>query len=255
MAALRREPPVDHLGHAQRLEVLGRLAMSVAHELGNVLEVIGANAQVVAESGDPGVREAARDIQEAERTGRELVRQLLAHGRCEPHPPEVLDLVGLTVTTIRFLDRALGRTHRLTLDAHGWTPVRASRTELAQVLTNLVMNARDAMPCGGTVRVHVRNVPRRVAEELGSGVAAEEQVVLEVEDHGVGIPAEVIPRIFQPFFTTKPPGDGTGLGLAMVRDIVTRGGGEIVVASAPGRGSMFRVFLPGASAAGDRRMA
>lgn len=218
--------------------------MCVAHELNNMLEIIGANAELVAESADPAVREAGRDIRAAERLAGELVGHLLAYGRRDERLPEALDLVPRVVATVRFLDRVLGRTHRLEVEAAGCVLVRASRAEVEQVVTNLVMNARDAMPRGGTVHVRVRRVPRRVASELGSDLEVEEQAVLEVEDHGVGIPEEVMKRIFQPFFTTKPPGAGTGLGLAVVQDIVARSSGTMKVESARGCGTRFRTFLP-----------
>jgi two-component system cell cycle sensor histidine kinase/response regulator CckA len=235
----------ERVVHAQRLQAVGSFAMCVAHELGNMLEVIGANALLIAESADPAIRDAARDLQEAERLARELVRQLLAYGRREEHRPEVLDLAVQVADTSRFLDLALGRTHRIAVEAAEDVPVLTSRGAVGQVVVNLVLNARDAMPRGGTVHVRVWRLPRAVAAALGSDLDAAEQAMLEVEDHGVGIPEETVARVFEPFFTTKAA--GTGLGLSVVRDLVARSEGSVQVESTRGRGTRFRVFFPIAS--------
>ncbi len=234
----------EHVLHAQRLQAVGTFTLCVAHELGNMLEVIGANALLIAESADPALREAARDLQQAERLARELVRELLLHGRREEHRPEVLDLALQVEAAARFLDRALGRTHRLAVEATEDVPVLMRPGAVRQVVTNLVLNARDAMPRGGTVHVGVWRLPRAVAAELGSDLTAAEQAMLEVEDHGPGIPAETMARMFEPFFTTKPAGAGAGLGLPVVQELIARSDGSVHVESTHGRGTRFRAFLP-----------
>ncbi len=236
----------ERLAHTQRLETVGRLAGGVAHDFNNLLTVVGGNAGLLAEYPDPEVREMMGEIQEAHRRATALTRQLLAFARKDLRRVEVLDL-GVAVRGMeRLVDRLLGVQHRLALELEGAAPVRADRGQVEQVLLNLASNARDAMPDGGTVTVRCRSVARGEAAELGSSLAAERQVLLEVVDTGTGMAPEVRARLFEPFFTTKPRGQGTGLGLSMVHGIVLQNEGAVQVDSEPGRGTAVRVFLPSA---------
>jgi len=132
----------------------------------------------------------------------------------------------------------------------GAAPVVADRGHVEQVVLNLVSNARDAMPGGGEIHVRVRTVTGDDARAAGSTVAAVRQALLEVADAGVGMTPETVARIFEPFYTTKPRGQGTGLGLSTVHGIVGQNGGCVAVDTAPGRGARFRVFLPLAARSG-----
>ncbi|HVN33530.1 MAG TPA: ATP-binding protein, partial [Thermoanaerobaculaceae bacterium] len=234
----------ERLGHAQRLEMIGQLAGGVAHDFNNLLTAVAGNATLLAEHADPGVRELAEEIQGARRSGSALTQQLLAFARRDVHRSEALDLAEVVSGTSRLLTRLLGEHHLLALDATQATPVLADRAQLEQVLLNLVGNARDAMPDGGTVSVQIRTLDQADAAALGSSLAASRQALLEVADTGTGMSPEVQARIFEPFFTTKPRGRGTGLGLATVHGIAAQSGGQVAVESSPGKGARFRVFLP-----------
>ena len=234
----------ERLGHAQRLETVGQLAGGVAHDFNNLLTVVGGNAAQLSEHGDPEVRQLSREILDAQERGAALTRQLLAFGRREVRQPLRQDLASVVSGISRLLGRLLGEQHRLRLVLEGPAPVFADRGQIEQVTINLVTNARDAMPGGGEVEVAVRRLPLEEARRLGSALDAGSQVLLQVTDVGVGMSGETLRQIFQPFFTTKPRGKGTGLGLATVHGIVIQSGGCTAVDSAPARGTRFRVFLP-----------
>jgi signal transduction histidine kinase/ActR/RegA family two-component response regulator len=234
------------LREAQRIEALGRLAGGVAHDFNNLLTVImGYAALLPRESSDE--REAVEAIELASQRARALTHQLLAFGRRQVLRPEVLELSA----AIRELEPLFGRLiHpqiRVDLelaDAPCFT--RVDRSQLGQVVINLVANARDSMPRGGQLTIATgRDQPR----DWNGGVALPEHGVwLSVRDTGFGIDPAVRTRIFEPFFTTKTAGNGTGLGLATVHGIVTQSGGTVAVESEPGRGTRFLVALPSAEA-------
>ncbi len=245
----------ERLAHTQRMETVGRLAGGVAHDFNNLLTAIGGNAGLLTDYPDPSVREMAADIQEAHRRGATLTRQLLAFARRDVRRPEVLDLAAAVHDMNRLLERVLGEQHRLALHLNSPCRAVADRGQIEQVLLNLVSNARDAMPDGGSVAVTCAELAREPAAALGSPLAAERQVMLAVADNGVGMTREVQARLFEPFFTTKPRGRGTGLGLSIVHGIVLQNEGTIHIESAPGRGTTVRVFFvaceaPDADAAG-----
>lgn len=238
----------ERLGHAQRLETVGQLAGAVAHDFRNVIQAMSSSAALLEEHGDAGVRELAAEIVDAGRHGNALTRQLLSFARRDVRRPETLDLAEVASGMERLLVRVLGPEHPLALDGAGPVPVVADRAQLEQVILNLAANARDAMPGGGTVAIAIRLLDGDAARALGSSLAAPRQAAVEVRDTGVGMSAEVRARIFEPFFSTKPRGEGTGLGLATVHGIAEQSGGHVAVESAPGRGSAFRLFLPAADA-------
>ncbi len=237
----------ERLGHSQRLEMMGQLAGGVAHDFNNLLTAVGGNAAMLSEHPDPLVRELASDIQTAGLHGSALVRQLLAFARREVRRVERVDLAEAISGMSALLRRVLPETHRLATACQGAPVVAADRAQLEQVILNLVTNARDAMPAGGTITLGGRALSSGEAGALGSGLSADGQAMLEVADQGAGISPEVQARMFEPFFTTKPRGKGTGLGLATVHGIVAQSGGDIAVRSVPGQGTRFRVFLPLAS--------
>jgi two-component system cell cycle sensor histidine kinase/response regulator CckA len=245
--ALRRAE--DHLRQAQKLEAVGRLAGGVAHDFNNLLTVIMAQASVAGrESGNPGnVRAAIDGILDAARRAANLTRQLLVFSRQQVVQPRRLDLARAVSDLMPTLGRVIGEhiTLRIAPPHGGAAWIDADPGQLEQVILNLVVNARDAMPDGGELDVAVSH--RRVTGDEPAEAPPGNYAVLTVKDSGMGMDVETVARIFEPFFTTKAQGRGTGLGLATVYGIVTAGGGTIRVDTAPGRGATFDVYFPAAS--------
>jgi signal transduction histidine kinase/CheY-like chemotaxis protein len=233
----------ERLMQGERLEALGRLAGGVAHDLNNLLTIILGNAELA--RSDSGVvdDEALVEIQGAAERAAALTRRLLAFGRRQLYSAGLID-VGLTVAAFEpLLRRLLPEDVKLVLERDAApTPMVGDPAQLEQVVLNLVANARDALPDGGSVRVTTSpRVPARFANEPGLPAGA---VWLVVSDDGKGMTADVKAHLFEPFFTTKPPAKGTGLGLATVHGIVSQCGGKIFVDSAPGKGTSFAIALP-----------
>jgi len=236
----------SQLTHSQRMEALGRLAGGVAHDFNNLLTAISGYAEMLAmrlPEGDRSHR-AAREILRASDRAADLTRQLLAFSRRQVVEPKVLGLTEAAGQTARMLARLLGEDVEFVLELDPEAgAIRADPGQLEQVLLNLAVNARDAMPEGG--RLTLRTYPAVVGEAGGAGeLAPGNYAVLEVEDTGVGMTHEILEHIFEPFFTTKDEGKGTGLGLASVYGIVRQAGGRVEVDSVPGQGSTFRVHWP-----------
>ena len=245
----------DKLQQTRRLESLGQLAGGVAHDFNNLLAVIVNYAAFVAEEieqaaiADPDRWHAvARDVQQIQRAadrGIALTHQLLAFGRREVARPRVLLLNEVVRDVHQLLRGSLGEHVQLvTALAPGLWPVRVDPGQLEQVLVNLAVNARDAMPGGGTLTIDTANVvlePEMVGQTDGR---VGRFVRVRVQDTGTGMPKEVADRAFEPFFTTKPKGEGTGLGLATVYGIVAQAGGDVRIYSEPGIGTTFHVLLP-----------
>ncbi|HET7585193.1 MAG TPA: response regulator [Gemmatimonadaceae bacterium] len=240
----------EHLRQAQKMEAVGRLAGGVAHDFNNLLAVILTSTSLAMEepSLDPEIRELLADAHGTAQRGAALTRQLLAFARRQPVERRRFNANELVDELQRMLRRLIGDRHRLdtALAADLW-PVEVDRGQLEQVVTNLVVNARDAMGDGGTVTIRTWNTTVAPAEAT-SATPAGDWVVLAVDDTGTGIPDELLERIFEPFFTTKGRDAGTGLGLATCYGIVQRFGGTIAVQTTVGTGSSFRVYLPRASA-------
>jgi PAS domain S-box-containing protein len=236
------------LAQAQRLESIGVLAGGVAHDFNSLLTVILGNAELLLldiKADDPA-REMVAGITKAGELAALLVRQLLAFSRRQLFVPQVLDLNALVTDTEKILRRHVGPDIYMTtaLDPAVYR-VKADPGQLEQVLMNLVLNARDAMPEGGHLVIETRNVLLDEAHaERYPPARPGSYAVLSVADSGVGMDEALKARIFEPFFTTKEPGKGTGLGLSTVYGIVTQTGGHIEVSSHPGHGSTFRVYLP-----------
>ncbi|MEK0430374.1 MAG: hypothetical protein RL139_178 [Gemmatimonadota bacterium] len=239
----------EQVRQSQKMEAVGQLAGGVAHDFNNLLTIIRGNVDLVL--ADPTLSadgmELLGEVARAGTRAADLTRQLLAFGRKQTLRISSFDLGETVVDLESMLRRLLGAS--ITLEtSRGEEPVfvKADRGQLDQVVMNLVLNARDAMPGGGTVRVGTRcavvGAPRAVAlgDILPAGVYAE----LTVSDTGSGIAPADLARIFEPFYTTKPVGQGTGLGLAMVHGIVRQSHGFIDVESAHGRGTVMRIFLP-----------
>ncbi len=234
---------------AQKLESIGRLAGGVAHDFNNLLTAIQSCVTALREdlaAGRPAQAGDVEEIGDAARRAVELTRQLLAFARKHEVAPAPLDLNEVVRGSQKLLRRLLGDGVRLQLSPQpGLWPVLADRGQLEQVLVNLAVNARDAMPAGGTLAVETANA------EVGPGEAAADPhlqpgqwVRLTVRDTGTGMAPEVRQHLFEPFFTTKAEGKGTGLGLATVYGIVRQAGGHVHVESAPGQGTAIQVCLP-----------
>ena len=230
---------------AQRLESIGRLAGGVAHDFNNLLTVIMSHAAFAKQ--DPlNAEEDLAAIGRAGARAAELTRQLLAFARRQVIEPRVVDLNALTTQIDRMLRRLIGEHVELVaeLEPALW-PVKVDPSQMEQVLVNLAVNARDAMPDGGTLTIETANVALDdgyVASH--ADVAPGDYVMLAVSDSGMGIDPALLPMIFEPFFTTKPSGEGTGLGLATCYGIVRQAGGHIWAYSEPGNGATFKVYLP-----------
>jgi signal transduction histidine kinase/CheY-like chemotaxis protein len=248
-----RERTEASLRQAQKMETIGRLTGAIAHDFNNLLTSIIGVAGLAAE-GVPAGSALAEDlacIGDAGRQAARLTSQLLAFGRSREVKVTPLALDAVVGELGGMLGRLIGEevTLRLDLDAGG-AMVFADRSQLEQVVMNLAVNGRDAMPDGGILSVTTRKVALGAGPPgFAAGPRPVEWVCLAVEDTGSGMTPEVIARAFEPFFTTKAEGKGTGLGLATVQGIVKQHGGEVVVASQPGKGTRFEVYLPRVGAA------
>ncbi len=238
---------LEQLRHAERLTTIGRLASSVAHELGTPLNVVAGRARLIVEDEREGRAHAGIIIDQAERMTK-IIRQLLDYARRRPPRKEGQDLVQLTAAVLTLLE-TLARNRQIELRFRSElarASVTADPTQLQQALTNLIVNAIQASVDGGVVDVTLRAVRARQPERPAQrGGGAETEVFqIDVQDHGAGMSPDVLARVFEPFFTTKPVGESTGLGLSVTQDIVDEHGGWIQAASEPGRGSRFVIVLP-----------
>jgi PAS domain S-box-containing protein len=243
-----RKEAEDQLRQAQKMEAIGQLAGGVAHDFNNLLGVIVGYADLLLK--DLGRQHPAarrlEQIHKATERATALTRQLLAFSRKQILQPRVLDLNTVIVEVEKMLARLIGEAIQvLTVPAAGLGHVKADPGQLEQVIVNLAVNARDAMPRGGKLIIETANVSLdETFRRLHRGAPVGPHVVLAVSDTGSGIDAQTLPRIFEPFFTTKEKGKGTGLGLSTVYGIVKQSGGYVTVYSEPGRGTTFKVYLP-----------
>jgi CheY-like chemotaxis protein len=237
------------LNHSERLESLGQLAGGIAHDFNNLLAVISNYTEFVREELEEGQVAAKADVEQirmAAERARVLVRQLLAFARREVLQPQVINLNDVVVGLEELLRRTIGAHIDLSVNlAEGLSLVEVDPDQLEQVVVNLVVNARDAMPAGGVLTIDTANIDIDEARsDLRPGLAVGAYVRLRVSDSGEGMEQLVLDHIFEPFFTTKPRGEGTGLGLPTAFGIVAQAGGEIQVYSKPGVGTTVRILFP-----------
>ncbi len=225
------------LSEAAKMEALGRLAGGVAHDFNNLLTVISGYAQLLLArlpQSDP-LRPDVEEILKSSARGAALTNQLLAFSRRQPAQPRILDLNALIANTAKMLRRVIGENISLQTSLAPSVPtIHADPNQIEQILVNLAVNARDAMPKGGLLAIRTTVEGRHV--------------VLSISDNGRGMSPDTIAHVFEPFFTTKEIGKGTGLGLSTVYGIVKQANGEITVESTPGQGATFRIFFPAQSA-------
>ncbi|MBI4637645.1 MAG: response regulator [Candidatus Rokubacteria bacterium] len=246
-ALAERQQLEDQLRRQQRLEAMAQLASGVAHDFNNLLTVITGYTELLLKrlaATDP-LRGNAESIKKAAEWGAALTQRLLASTRKPASTSAVVDLNAAVADIAGILGRAVGEHIELTttLDP-GVRRVGIGPAEVEQVLVNLVLNARDAMPRGGRLTIRTANALESSAGLDGSGSRPARYAILAVSDTGCGMDADTRTRLFEPGFTTKAPGKGSGLGLATVASIVRQSGGFITVKSEPGRGSTFTLCLP-----------
>jgi len=244
----------ERLRHGQRMEAVGRLAGGIAHDFNNLLAVILSYAELIAQDRESVHLEHAAEIQRGAERAAALTQQLLMFSRGQTSEPELIKANDIVLGLQGFLRRSLGATVIITTQLQGNLPaIRASASQLEQVLVNLALNARDALPPqGGEVIIKTGERVVAAPEVLPGdapptgheGLGAGHYVCLEVSDNGHGMPPEIVQRAFEPFFTTKAPGKGTGLGLSTVYGIVRQAGGTCELSSAAGFGTQIRIYWP-----------
>jgi signal transduction histidine kinase/ActR/RegA family two-component response regulator len=249
----------EQLRQSQKLDAIGHLAGGIAHDFNNLLTaILGYNAMLSDEIQDrPEALEYAGEVRMAAEKAGALTFQLLAFSRRQVIQPQVLDLNASVANMDKMLRRIVGEDIELEVRAaDGLHLVRADPSQVDQLIMNLVVNARDAMPEGGKLTVETSNAElTREYSGLHIGVQPGDYAMLAVSDTGMGMDAATRSRIFEPFFTTKDPGKGTGLGLSIVYGIVKQSGGDIFVYSEPGLGTSFKIFLPMVAGEATRKSA
>ncbi len=243
-AEAERERLLLQLQQAQKMETIGRLAGGIAHDFNNLLAVILMRLEMAIAMAEPEAP-IRRHLHESRRAA-DLTRQLLGFARRQPVAPKVLDLNAAVTEMLAMVQQLIGEEINLVWQPGPelW-PVKLDPAQLSQILTNLCVNARDAIDGMGTILIATQNVLFDLPTvEAGATVMTTPHVLLTVSDDGSGMDRTILERIFEPFVTTKGVGKGTGLGLATVYGIVQQNGGEIRVYSEPGIGTTFRIYLP-----------
>jgi len=254
IAQAERDASERRLQHARRLESLGELAGGVAHDFNNILAVISNYTEMVLDTLDcpeldpadlAEVRNDLGQVSRAAERATRLTKQLLAFGRRDITQATVLSLNHVIGDVEQMLRRSLGEhIHLITSLDRELRQIHADASQLEQILLNLAVNARDAMPGGGTLSIDTSNADTTDDDSTGGTLPPGRYVRLRVSDTGSGMPPEVIERAFEPFYTTKPKGSGTGLGLATVYGIASAAGGDVRLYSEAGIGTTITILLP-----------
>lgn len=246
----------EQLLQSQKMEAIGKLAGGVAHDFNNLLTVILGYSKMIVESMNEGdsLREDIREIDSAARRAAELTQQLLAFSRRQVLSPRVVNWNTVLSGMKKMMSRLVRADVHLTYFLGAVGQVFADPNQLEQIVMNLVVNARDAMPRGGNITIETQNVTIDPDAKAGQRLAPGSYVMLAVSDTGEGMDAETQARIFEPFFSTKPLGEGTGLGLATVWGIVAQSNGHIWVYSEKGTGTTFKIYLPNVECAVDEEL-
>jgi len=246
----------EQLRNAQQLEAIGRLAGGVAHDFNNILSILTGHCELLLASGvEEKSRSGLEQIRRAADRAASLTQQLLAFSRRQVLQPRVLDLNEAVIEVDKMLSRVIGEDIELVTRLHPLLRnVKADPGQIQQVLMNLAVNARDAMPHGGQLAMDTFNVDIKEDEARDMDLPQGKYVMLKVSDTGYGMDADTVSHIFEPFFTTKARGKGTGLGLSTVYGIVKQSGGGIRVQSQTGRGTTFRIYLPATEASTSQQL-
>ena len=243
------EQAQEHVVQQERLAAVGHLSAGIAHDFNNILTSILGHAEILQMSPDtpPDLQAGLQHITTSGRQAESLVRQLLDFSRKSIRQPKVFPLESFIRESVRFYERTIPENVQFTLKLElGDYRIEADQTQMQQVITNLVVNARDAMPSGGTLTIGLSRLDAAGEVRCFScdDPIVGEWLCLTVEDNGCGIPEDVLPHVFEPFYTTKGVGDGTGLGLSQVYGIVSQNGGHITVESQVGEGTSISLWLP-----------
>jgi PAS domain S-box-containing protein len=240
----------EQLFQAQKMESVGQLTGGIAHDFNNMLTVITGTIEILAEGvqDDPALASIVKMIDDAANRAAQLTANLLAFARKQPLQPVETDVNALVEEVVKLLLPTLGRQIEIetAFGEQGWRAL-VDRSQLSSALVNLAINGRDAMPDGGRLLLRTNNVSFDEQEAAANGLSHGDYVVIDVVDTGAGIPAAIRDRIFEPFFSTKQFGTGSGLGLSMVFGFARQSGGNIVVLGEEGKGATFRIYLPKAS--------
>jgi PAS domain S-box-containing protein len=243
-----RRQTEEQLRRSQRMEAIGQLTGGIAHDFNNLLAIVGGNLELLLELPDLGTdaRELATEAMDASQRGAEMVRRLLAFARKQQLEPRPINLNERLPSIVQLLRRTLGEPVQIeTLSAGDLWAAQADPTLVDDAIVNLAINARDAMPGGGTLTIETANI--FLGDEYAEqhvDVTSGEYVMLAVSDTGTGMSPETAARALEPFFTTKPAGQGTGLGLSQVYGFVKQSGGHVSIYSEPGFGTTVKLFLP-----------
>ena len=241
----------ERIRQAEKMEAMGQLTGGIAHDFNNILTVITGTIEILADAvkGEPQLAAITRMIDEAASRGADLTQHLLAFARKQPLEPKETDVNTLIIDTAKLLQRTLGEHVEIeSVFEDEACPAIVDPNQLATAILNLALNARDAMPDGGKLIIETRSV---VLDEnyarMHGDVRPGRYAMIAVSDTGSGIPADMLDKVFNPFFTSKGPGKGTGLGLSMVYGFVKQSAGHIMIYSEQGHGTTIKMYLPPAT--------
>jgi len=249
------EATESQVRQAQKMEAIGQLTGGVAHDFNNILTVITGTIEILGEAvkDRPHLAQITNMISAAAARGADLTQHLLAFARRQPLQPRSVDVNALVIEAARLLQPTLGEQIEIqSMLAHDCEPALIDPSQLSTAILNLALNARDAMPNGGKLTLETKNV---VLDENYAAMSSEvnpgNYVMIAVSDSGEGIPASLLEKVFEPFYTTKDVGKGSGLGLSMVYGFVKQSNGHIRIYSEEGHGSTVKLYLPQAAGVAD----